>query len=409
MIGFRIQKNTLEKTRISHRTMKKRPEIDIDEGPEMECEPVPDFTSEAPFMEKILSPFTHRLVLDPVALRRAIEECRKSLLPKKEENRKRWVELAEKVLKNETISLTPLPHQDGVDQLGNKYPHMKGALQIVRDFLDISRLAQGPASLPPLLLAGPPDSGKTAFALDLAKALGVPSRLVNSASLTHSFVLGGTDAVWGSAKEGMILDVLLEGAGNPVMVLDEIDKAGRSLSGSSNSPSIENFLLNVLEPVTARKFADEFLSAAHPVDTSKVQWVFTANDRTGLSKPLLSRLTVVPVREPTVEELRGVIIPSLYRDILEENDLVGKAPEALTEEAILTLSGSPREARKRILRLLAGYAREGKFQAPEEEIAVKERSIGFHAGGERRMPSPCPCISPGRPPGRSFTFRICRD
>ena len=179
----------------------------------------------------------------------------------------------------------------------------------------------------------------------------------------------------------MILNVLLEGAGNPVMVLDEIDKTGRSLSGSSNSPSVEDFLLNVLEPVTARKYADEFLSAAHPVDASKVQWVFTANDLTGLSKPLLSRLTVVPVREPTPEELREVIIPSLYRDILEENNLVGKAPEALTEEAILTLSGSPREARKRILRLLASYARTGRFEAPEEEISDMEKRIGFNAGG----------------------------
>ncbi|MDA8112761.1 MAG: AAA family ATPase, partial [Nitrospiraceae bacterium] len=241
MIGFRIQKTPLEKTRISRRTMKKRPEIE--EDPEMESEPIPDPPFEASSMEKILAPFSHRLLLDSWALRRAIEECRKSLLPKKEENRKRWVELAEKVLKNETISLMPPPLPDGVDCLGVKYPHMKGVLQIIRDFLDISRLAQGPSSLPPLLLAGPPGSGKTAFALDLAKALGVPSRLVNSASLTHSFVLGGIDAVWGSAKEGMILNVLLEGAGNPVMVLDEIDKAGKSLSGSSNSPSIENFLL----------------------------------------------------------------------------------------------------------------------------------------------------------------------
>ncbi|AKS23650.1 MAG: AAA ATPase, central domain protein [Leptospirillum sp. Group II 'C75'] len=379
MIGFRIQKTPLEKTRISRRTMKKRPEIE--EDPEMESEPIPDPPFGASSMDEILSPFTHRLVLDSWALRRAVEECRKSLLPKKEENRKRWVELAEKVLKNETISLTPPPPPDAVDRLGDKYPHIKGALRVVRDFLDISRLAQGPSSLPPLLLDGPPGSGKTAFALDLAKALNVPSRVVNSASLTHSFVLGGIDAVWGSAKSGMILDVLLEGAGNPVMVFDEIDKAGKTLSGSSNSPSIENFLLNVLEPVTARKYADEFLSAAHPVDASKVQWVFTANDLTGLSKPLLSRLTVVPVREPTVDELREVIIPSLYRDILEENNLVGKAPESLTEEAILTLSGSPREARKRILRLLAGYARAGRFEAPEEEIPVLERSIGFHAGG----------------------------
>nr|EES52028.1 MAG: AAA ATPase, central domain protein [Leptospirillum ferrodiazotrophum] len=332
-------------------------------------------------MVEIPPSFSHRLPVDPSGLKSAIEECRKSLLPKKEENRKRWVELAEKVLKNETISLTPPPHQTGVDRLGDKYPHMKGALQIVRDFLDISRLAEGPSSLPPLLLAGPPGAGKTAFALDLAKALGVPSRVVNSASLTHSFVLGGIDAVWGSAKEGVILNLLLEGSGNPVMILDEIDKAGKRLSGSSHSASIEDFLLNVLEPVTARRYTDEFLSSAHPVDASKVQWLFTANDLKGLSKPLLSRLTVIPVQEPTPEELRKVIIPSLYRDILEEYGLSGKAPESLSEEAVESISGSPREARKRILRLLAGYARDGKFEALEAETPGTEKRIGFNAGG----------------------------
>jgi len=379
MIDFRIQKRRLDKTEYSRNPMKEgRPEI---EDPKAERESIPDLPSEAPSIEKIPSPFTHRLVSDPGALRIAIEECRKSLLSKKEENRKRWVELAEKVLKNETISLTPPPPPDAVDRLGDKFPHMKGALGRVRDFLDISRLAQGPSSLPPLLLCGPPGSGKTAFALDLAKGLSVPSRLVNSASLTHSFVLGGIDAVWGSAKEGMILNLLLEGAGNPIMLLDEIDKTGKSLSGSSNSTSIEDFLLNLLEPVTARKYSDEFLSAAHPVDASRVQWVFTANDLKGLSKPLLSRLTVIPVREPTSAELREVILPSLYRDILEENNLVGKIPEALTEEAMQTLSGSPREARKQILRLLAGYARRGRFESPEEEIVIKERSIGFNTGG----------------------------
>jgi len=379
MIGFRIQKRRLEKTEFSRSTTKKRkPEIEAKPEGEIESdEPIPD----VPPLLEIPPPFPHRLPVDPSGLKSAIEECRKSLLPKKEENRKRWVELAEKVLKNETLSLTPPPHQAGVDRLGDKYPHMKGALQIVRDFLDISRLAEGPSSLPSLLLAGPPGAGKTAFALDLAKALGVPSRVVNSASLTHSFVLGGIDAVWASAKEGMILDVLLEGVGNPVMILDEIDKAGRSLSGSKSSGGIEDFLLNVLEPVTARKYADEFLSAAHPVDASKVQWIFTANDLKGLSKPLLSRLTVVSVREPALDELREVIIPSLYRDILEEYGLSGKAPESLSEESVESISGSPREARKRILRLLAGYARDGKFEALEVETPETDRRIGFNAGG----------------------------
>ena len=381
MIGFRIQKTRFEKTGFSCTSMKERKPA-IVSAPEEDAEPDEPLPEGPPVVE-ISAPFSHRLPVDPLALRGAIAGCKEKLNPKKEENRKRWLELAEKVLQNETVRLALPPTSEEMERLAGKYPHLTNAVRIVRDFLDISRLAESPASLPPLLLAGPPGAGKTAFALDLAKVLGVPSRLVNAASLTHSFILGGSDASWSSSKEGMILSVLLEGTGNPILVLDEIDKAGRSLSGSSHSGTIEDFLLNVLEPVTARKYADEFLSVAHPVDASKVQWVFTANDRTGLSKPLLSRVTVVSVREPTVEELREVILPSLYRDILEEYGLSGKAPEILPEAAVETLSGSPREARKRILRLLAGYARDGKFEAPEEATPETEKRIGFCAGGER--------------------------
>jgi ATP-dependent Lon protease len=240
-------------------------------APEEDTEPDEPFPEGPPVVE-IPAPFSHRLPVDPSALKGAIAECKEKLNPKKEENRKRWLELAEKVLQNETVRLALPPTSEEMDRLAGKSPHLTNAVRIVRDFLDISRLAESPASLPPLLLAGPPGAGKTAFALDLAKVLGVPSRLVNAASLTHSFILGGCDASWSSSKEGMILSVLLEGSGNPILVLDEIDKAGRSLSGSSHSGTIEDFLLNVLEPVTARKYADEFLSTAHPVDASKVQW-----------------------------------------------------------------------------------------------------------------------------------------
>ena len=379
MFGFRIQKQPLEKTKFFHSTTKERkPEIEANPEETIEPdEPVPVTTS----VNDIQGPFSHRLPVDPSSLKSAIEECREKLNPKKEENRKRWLDLAENVLRNEMIRLAPPPSPEEINRLGRKYPHLTNAIQIVRDFLDISRLAEGPATLPPLLLGGPPGAGKTAFALDLGKTLGVPSRVVNSASLTHSFVLGGCDATWGSSKEGIILDVLLEGAGNPVMILDEIDKAGKGLSGSSHSAAIEDFLLNLLEPITAKSYTDEFLSSAHPVDASKVQWLFTANDLKGLSKPLLSRLMVIPVREPTHEELQEVIIPSLYRDILEDYGLVGKAPESLSKDAIRSLSGSPREARKRILRLLAGYARDGKFEALEAETPGTEKRIGFSAGG----------------------------
>ena len=326
-------------------------------------------------------PLRHRLLLNPSALKKAAAEWEKKFQDKtaKQESARHWMDLAKKLLKNEYVRLAPPPHPEGIEGLNRKYPHLSAALETIRDYLDISRLSQGPAHLPPILLVGPPGAGKTAFAIDFAKVLDVPSRTLNSVSLTHSFILAGLDMGWASGREGMILSLLLEGIGNPILILDEIDKAGKSLSGSSSSPSLEDFLLGVLEPITAKTYVDEFLSSDYPVDASHIQWIFTANDLKELSGPLLSRLTVIPVRSPTVEELREAIIPHLYRDILEENRLVGKVPESLPEEALQRLSGSPREARKRILQLLAAYARSGMFEAPERESLVRDRRpIGFN-------------------------------
>lgn len=337
-----------------------------------------------PLFFPLEGPLIHRLLPDPDPLRIAATHVAKKKLDEKksrEESLRRWGELAGRLLKNQNVPLAPPPESSEIDSLKSRFPHMEKALEILQDYLDLSRLSGGSLRFPPILLVGPPGAGKTAFSLDLAKAMGVPYRLVNAASLTHTFILGGLDISWSSGKEGMILSLLLEGRGNPTLILDEIDKNEKGLSGTSTSPSLENFLLNVLEPVTARKYTDEFLGSAYPVDASQVQWVFTANDLRGVSAPLLSRLTVIPVREPTGEELREAILPSLYRDILKENHLTGKVPEHLPEDVIQTLSGSPREARKRILRLLAGFARVGRFEAPEEELVVKTKVIGFHAEG----------------------------
>ncbi|WP_214278748.1 hypothetical protein, partial [Escherichia coli] len=68
---------------------------------------------------------------------------------------------------------------------------------------------------------------------------------------------------------------------NPVMVVDEIDKAG----GEAAYDPLGS-LYSLLEHDTACSFIDEFAEVA--VDASQVIWVATANDARAIPDPILN-------------------------------------------------------------------------------------------------------------------------
>ena len=91
-------------------------------------------------------------------------------------------------------------------------------------------------------------------------------------SLTAGWILSGASAQWKNAKPGKVFDALVNGDyANPVIVVDEIDKAG----GDSQYDPLGS-LYTLLEHDTACDFVDEF--AEVPIDASDVVWIATAND-----------------------------------------------------------------------------------------------------------------------------------
>ena len=75
------------------------------------------------------------------------------------------------------------------------------------------------------------------------------------------------------------------GCANPLLVLDELHKAG----GSRRNGDPLGALLGMLEPSTARAYFDTSLMCE--VDLSAVCWLATANDVVGLAAPLASAWT----------------------------------------------------------------------------------------------------------------------
>ena len=158
-----------------------------------------------------------------------------------------------------------------------------------------------PLRIGPLLLDGPPGIGKTTWAHRLAEMLQLPSVELDAAKGLASFSLTGTERGWASSQPGRPLDKMMDsGIANPLVIIDEIDKTGRSLGTSA---AFEPALLGLLEPESARNWDCPFHRLQF--DMSHLSWVLTSNWLLRVSEPVRSRVQVLSLPLPTVAELQA--------------------------------------------------------------------------------------------------------
>lgn len=156
--------------------------------------------------------------------------------------------------------------------------------------------------LPPMLIVGPPGTGKTTWSTGLAAALGLPS-IVISATTRGLFALSGVESGWTTARSGdLISRMLTTCVGNPLVVVDEIDKAssGARTTAGQSMPGIADALLEMIEPATAAAWTCPYLGTRF--DISGVIWIMTANDISRVPAPLLDRVRVIRISPPSRTE-----------------------------------------------------------------------------------------------------------
>lgn len=274
--------------------------------------------------------------------------------------------------------LKPLPDQGVIflDQLQKDFPNFSKVIDMLRGFNALSN--QGELlRIPVMLLLGPPGVGKTMFAEALATGMKVPFRVVRMENQQAGAGLVGSADFWSNSKSGIVFDVLTNGeCGNPVIVVDEIDKAA-----SDNRYNPVNGLYSLLESGSASTFHDESLPDVC-INASRITWVLTANYEQSIPEPILSRARVFEIPKP--DHNQSVQVPSrIYQMLL--NDCVSlkeRFNSELTDEVIKRLTAlSPRKMKLAIEIGLgrAALASRDKLISKDIDVVKKddEKKIGF--------------------------------
>ena len=227
-----------------------------------------------------------------------------------------------------------------MDHLYDELPNFREVLDDVKRQLALCEDSRDALEITPLLLLGPPGVGKTHFARALSHLLGTGMGFVSMSSLTAGWVLSGASSQWKGARPGKVFETLVDGQyANPVMVIDEIDKAG-----GEHAYDPLGALYSLLEHDTAGIFTDEF--AEVPIDASQVVWVATANDPRTIPEPILNRMNVYEVQAPDADAARR-IAARMYRAIRSEHDWGRRFDPDPADDVLAQMAEmAPREMRR---------------------------------------------------------------
>lgn len=236
----------------------------------------------------------------------------------------------------------------------------------ILEYLAVLKLKKDMKS-PILCFYGPPGVGKTSLGKSIADALGRKYVRMSLGGVHDESEIRGHRKTYIGAMPGRIIQNLKKAEkANPVFVLDEIDKLGRSNHGDPSSA-----LLEVMDPEQNKEFYDNYIETEF--DLSKVMFIATANSLSTIQGPLRDRMEIIEVNGYTIEEKIEIAKNHLIPKQLEAHGITKKdfnidksTLEKVVEE--YTNESGVRGLDKMIAKLVRNRARQ---IAMEEKFDVK--------------------------------------
>ena len=260
---------------------------------------------------------------------------------------------------------------------------LKDVKERILEFLAVRNLTSKGES-PIICLVGPPGTGKTSIARSIASALEKKYVRISLGGVRDEAEIRGHRKTYIGAMPGRIVNGLRQaGVSNPLMLLDEIDKVSSDYKGDTSAA-----LLEVLDSEQNCKFRDHYIEM--PVDLSEVLFIATANEVSGIPKPLLDRMELIEVSSYTENEKFHIAKEHLIEKQKSKNG-IKKEQLTITDGALkdiirlYTREAGVRSLERTIGKLCRKAARE-IFKDSEAAVKVTKTNLKTYLGNPKYSP-----------------------
>ena len=220
------------------------------------------------------------------------------------------LKLPHKSIVSGSINLTNLPntklskcYQNFLKKMDEKLYGMSDIKLKMLHIINDRRTGKG-RSCRNIGINGPPGCGKTQIGKAMANVLGLPFEKISVGGMTDSTIFKGSDRVWSGASPSIILQKMakMKSSGGVIM-LDEIDKLGRTAKGHE----VQDSILEISDPDHNNEFGDSYLNKYYH-DLSGIFFIYCMNGTDGLTDAFKSRIDIHEITPYDTDD-KTIILP----------------------------------------------------------------------------------------------------